>query len=265
MLAGWDVSTVTDYGPSPFPATTNAAGLTVVGLTRASGVTTNNNGAARGWGGISFTNATSTNAVSSNQFVTFSVSPNAGYTVSFTNIGRFDYRRSPTGATNGLVQYQINSGPFVNIAPVFYTNTASSGSSIPPIDLSGIAPLQGVAPGTTVTFRIVNWGGTNPNGTWYIFDVGVSTALDFAVQGIVAPLPSNPPVTAPTLAFLALANDQFQLLLTGATGYNFAIEASTDPAGMNWASLETNASPFSFTDTNSLSFPLRFYRARFVP
>jgi len=111
----------------------------------------------------------------------------------------------------------------------------------------------------------VNWGGTNPNGTWYIFDVAVSSALDFAVQGIVAPISSSPPPVPPTLALLPFANGQVQLSLTGATGYNFAVEASTDPAASDWTPLETNASPFTLTDTNSPAFDSRFYRARFVP
>jgi len=38
------------------------------------------------------------------------------------------------------------------------------------------------------------------------------------------------------------------------------IQASTNLAGSNWVSLGTNASPFTFIDTNSTSFPLRFYR-----
>ena len=58
---------------------------------------------------------------------------------------------------------------------------------MPPIDLSGIAALQDVGAGTNVTFRIVNWGGTSSGGTWYIFDVANSTALDFEVRGTVSP------------------------------------------------------------------------------
>ncbi len=263
-LVGWDVSTVSNFGPSTLAATTNAPNLTIVGLTRGSGVATNGTGALRAWGGTSFTNTSSANAISSNQFMTFSVAANTGYTVSFTNISRFDYRRSATGATNGLVQYQINSGPFVNIAPVFYTNNTQSGSSIPPIDLSAIPALQEVGPGTNINFRIVNWGGTSSAGTWYIFDVASNAAPDFAIQGIVAPIPSSPPPASPILTLLPIMNPQVQFTLTGADGYNFAIEASTDLAGTNWTPLETNTSPFTFTDTNSLNFPSRFYRARFV-
>ena len=57
-----------------------------------------------------------------------------------------------------------------------------------PIDLSGTPALQNVGAGTNVTFRIVNWGGTNSGGTWYIFDVANSPAADFVVQGTVTAL-----------------------------------------------------------------------------
>jgi hypothetical protein len=45
----------------------------------------------------------------------------------------------------------------------------------------------------------------------------------------------------------------------GIPGYNYVVECSTDL--MNWQSLQTNSSPFVFTDTNAANYPLRFYRA----
>src|ERR1035441_9301351 len=83
-------------------------------------------------------------------------------------------------STNGLLQYQIESGAFADIAALSYPSNTSSGGSLSPIDLSGIAALQGVGPGTNVTFRIVNWGATSAGGTWYVFDVAGSAAPDFA-------------------------------------------------------------------------------------
>ena len=264
-LAGWDVSGQTNFGVSPLAPTTNAAGVTVVGLTRGSGVLTNGTGAQRAWGGTTFTNTTAANAIVSNQFVTFSIAPQNGYKVSFTKINRFDYRHSGTGATNGLVQYQINSGAFADITNIFYTNNTMSGSSIDPIDLSGIAALQNVGADTNVNFRIVNWGGTNPNGTWYIYDVAGSSALDFAVQGVVTPVSSNAPASPATLSLVIFTNNQFQFTLTGTTGSNYAVEASSDLLAGSWTPLVTNSSPYTFIDANSSGFSRRFYRARFVP
>src|SRR4030095_5449837 len=82
-LVGWDVSGqaggLGNFGPSPLTPTTNAANLTVVGLTRGSGVAQVGTGALRGWGGTSFNNITSANAINSNQLVSFNVTATGGY------------------------------------------------------------------------------------------------------------------------------------------------------------------------------------------
>ncbi len=190
-LAGWDVNGLAgganNYGPSPLPPTTNAVGVTVVGLTRGSGVGTNNTGAGRAWGGNNWIDSSSSAAITNNRFATFALTAHAGYNVSYAAVSKFDYRRSSTGPANGLLQYQIGPGAFNDLAIVSYPTNTSSGGSLSPIDLSGIADLQNVGAGTNVTFRIVNWGGTSSNGTWYVFDVGNSTALDFEVRGTVSP------------------------------------------------------------------------------
>lgn len=68
-----------------------------------------------------------------------------------------------------------------------------------------------------------------------------------------------PPVLSSTLL---LTNQQFRFTVTGVTGFNYAVEASTNLAVNNWIAISTNASPFNFT--NAVSLPWRFYRARLV-
>ena len=188
-LFGWDVSGLPggagNYGPSPLSPTTNAANLLVGGLTRGSGVGTGGTGAGRAWGGNAFTGATAVAAAAANQFATFSAAANNGYRVSYASISKFDYRRSASGPASGVLQYQIGSGAFNDIAALSYPSNTASGGSLVPINLTGIAALQNVGPGTNVTFRIVNYGG-GASGTWYIFDVASSSALDFVVQGTVS-------------------------------------------------------------------------------
>ena len=58
-------------------------------------------------------------------------------------------------------------------------------------------------------------------------------------------------------------NGGFQVDLVGTPGTNYVIEASTNLSF--WTPLDTNASPFRFTDTNAVSLPLRFYRAHPAP
>jgi uncharacterized repeat protein (TIGR01451 family) len=188
-LVGWDVSGLpggaNNYGPSPVSPTTNAPNLTIVGLTRGSGVGTSGTGAGRAWGGNAFTGSNAAAAITANQFATFTVTAQPGYRVSYASISKFDYRRSLTGPASGVLQYQIGSGAFTDITVLSYPANTSSGGSLNPINLTGIPALQNVGPGTNVTFRIVNYVGGS-GGTWYVFDVASSTAPDFVVQGTVS-------------------------------------------------------------------------------
>ncbi len=198
IIAGWDFNSLpggtNNFGPSPFAATTADANVSVGGLTRGSGVGTTGTGAARAWGGNGWDSADSAAAITAGDFATFTVQADAGFTLSLSSIDPFEYRRSGTGPANGLVQYSLG-GAFTDIAPVSYSSSSSSGASLSPIDLSGIADLQNLAASTLVTFRIVNWGGTSGAGTWYLFDVGNDAgANDFAVNGstaIAVPEPST--------------------------------------------------------------------------
>lgn len=190
VLAGWDVHALAgganSFGASPLAATVSDVNLSVGGLTRGSGVSTTGTAAARAWGGVDWQNTSAASAVSGNDVVSVTLTANSGYNVSISSLSRLDYRRSSTGPSTGVLQYQIGSGAFTDIGTLAYTVTASSGGSLGPIDLSGVAALQHVPAGTTVTFRIVNYGGSSSTGTWYVFDTANTTANDLEIQGSVA-------------------------------------------------------------------------------
>jgi hypothetical protein len=186
-LAGWDVNGQSGYGVSPLLPTTNGLNVTIGGLTRGAGIGLTGTAAGRAWGGNCFTNTSASNAIAANRFATFSVKANSGYRLSLTSIDRLDYRRSGTGPANGLLQYQVGNSGFIDVSNLAYTASTSAGGSLGPIDLSFISALQNVGDSNTVTFRIVNWGATSTNGTWYIFDVLTNSSPDLAVQGIVSP------------------------------------------------------------------------------
>jgi 2',3'-cyclic-nucleotide 2'-phosphodiesterase (5'-nucleotidase family) len=197
-LVGWDVHALTggtnNFGPSPLAATVSDPNLTVGGLARGSGVGTTGSGAARGWGGNTWTTSADAStpeatAVAANQFATFTVTAETGYSVSFSQVSQFNYRRSSTGPAYGELQVQVGGGAFTDIAFLSYSSTSSSGASLTAIGLSTVSALQNVPGGTTVTFRIVNWGGTSSAGTWYIFDTANTTANDLEIQGTVVRAP----------------------------------------------------------------------------
>ena len=228
VLAGWDVSGLTASGPSPWAPTTSSPNVTVGGLTKGSGIT--NTATANVWGANSWTNAgmadSKTQAIDGNKFVTFTITPNAGYTVSVTNISKFFVSKSATGPASGELQYSTDGTTFTDITPLAYgtQGTAISAANIGTFDLSGVAPLQNLSSNTTVTFRIVNWGASTFAGTWYLGN-GNASGSDFEVSGTVisSGVPPNITGIAPTS------------VTTNAGGtVRFTVTATGDPASNFW-------------------------------
>jgi endonuclease/exonuclease/phosphatase family metal-dependent hydrolase len=255
-LAGWDVSTLTsqNFGPSPMAPTTNAPVVTVGGLTRGSGVTATGTAGMRTWGGNGFDSASLSSAATAGDYVTFSLAANAGYRISFTSISKFDYKRSSSGPTTGVLQFQVGAGPFTPVSNFSYSST--TGASLAPIDLSGYAELQNVGPATTVTFRIVNCGASSSGGNWYLYDLASSPEPDLAVQGLLTAIA---PPAAPVLA-AAASDGGIQINLTGTSGASYVLQSATNLFSPHWILILTNAAPFNFRETN-LTGAQKFYRA----
>lgn len=188
-----------NFGPSPLAPTIKNSDVVVGGMTRGTGVVTSSTGAGRAWGGTTWEDANSVDAIANGKFVTFTLQATSGKTLSLASLPKFNYRAAETyGPTSGLIQYQVGSGAFQDVAQVTYT-ASGSGQTLSPVNLSGIQNLQNVPANQQITFRIVNWGGqTNPNsgfpGSWYIFDTANTPDIDFEVTGSVAdalPAPTN--------------------------------------------------------------------------
>ena len=263
ILAGWNVSAQTSYGPSPLAPTTNAPNISVVGLTRGVGVTTGGTAAARAWGGNGFDAASASAAVTANDVATFSISASAGYKVSFSAVSRFDYRRSGSGPPSGVLQVQVGAGAFVDVATNSYSSSSGSGASLAAIDLSTVAALQNVGPGINVTFRIANYAANSSGGNWYVYDVANTAAPDFAVTGTVTPLVTTlPPAAAPVFSLTTVASNQIQFTISGTAGSNYVVDVSTNLPG-NWTPTHTGAAPILLTRpaTNAQ----QFFRARVAP
>jgi hypothetical protein len=235
VLAGWDVSTqaggANAFGTSPLAATSADPNVTVGGLTRGSGVGTTATAAARGWGGTTWTSTSAAAAVTASQFVSFSLTAKAGTVMSISSLSHFDYRRSTSGATSGVLQVQVGSGAaFADLATVSYTSTASTGSSLAALNLSGVANLQSVAAGTVVTFRLVNYGATSTTGTWYLFDTANTTAADLEISGTVTP--AGPPVAG---------------VCGGSSGKTFATAPATNLCSVGVPSTVNQGSSWNWT------------------
>jgi hypothetical protein len=220
VLAGWDMAGLTGYGPTQLAASTNAPNVSVGNLTRGSGFTTTGTAAADAWGGNGLNTTSSAAAIAANDFATFSLGVSNGYSLSISNVSHFDYRRSSSGATNGLLQYSVNGGAFVDITNLYFASSSSSGASLAALDLSGIAALQNILPGTNVLFRIALSGATSTGGNWYIHSHATTYVYDLEITGSLAPLvvATPPPVItsqpSPTNVF-AGNNAAFSVTATG--------------------------------------------------
>lgn len=223
VIGGFNTGTqpggANNFGASPLAPSTVAANATVGGLTRGAGVLTSGTGAARGMGGTGFNTTDAAASIAANKFFTFTVKSNTGYTLSLSSINPFDYRRSGTGPTNALVQYQIDGGAFVDISTVAFPITTTAGGSAGPIVLSGISALQNVPASSTVTFRIVPYGASAAAGTFYFFDVANSTAADLAVNGTVNLILITPSLSINNVS-LAEGN-------SGTTNFTFTVTLSS--------------------------------------
>jgi len=66
------------------------------------------------------------------------------------------------------------------------------------------------------------------------------------------------PSVPATLGNIAWTGGHFSFLVSGNTGSNYVVQASTDL--VHWTSITTNLAPFTFVDTNTVTYSKRFYR-----
>lgn len=165
QLAVWNATGLSDFGPSPFAATSLAANVSSSGLIRGSGVTASGNAAAGGWGGNGWA-ANLPDAINNDKTVYFNVAATNGYELSISTLN-LHYRRSNSGPVSALLQYSINSGPFITITVLAFESSSGSGADIAAVNLQTVPGLQHVQ--GEINFRIVPYGGNNSAGTWYVY------------------------------------------------------------------------------------------------
>ncbi len=192
VVAGWDFEGLSSSGPSPFAPSSSSSAVSVVGLTRGGGVGTG--GAGNAWGGTGWATSNIADAILAQDFVTFSVTPNSGATLSLSSIALYRTSRSGTGPTSGQWQYQLDSGGFHNIGAAVDWGSSSGGNTAnrTSIDLSTISDLENVFE-QQVTMRLINWGATSDSGSWYFTDNTTGNnseaPLDLVILGSVTAVP----------------------------------------------------------------------------
>jgi GH25 family lysozyme M1 (1,4-beta-N-acetylmuramidase) len=96
-------------------------------------------------------------------------------------------------------------------------------------------------------------------------DAGSYTVKVSSSSGSVTSTVATLTVVIPPSVLLApsfTADGWFHANLVGAPGQSYVIEGSSNLS--DWSPLQTNTSPFTFSDTNAANLPMQFYRAHLV-
>jgi hypothetical protein len=204
VLAGWDFNGLTNYGPSPYAATTTASGVTSGGLMRGAGIITGAGAPANAWGGTGFSNASTPAAASTQgQYIQLTLAPTAGNQISLTDIAPYTISVNNQGPASGQWQYSLDGTNFTAITTINWgqniTNSLRSS-----IDLSGISALQNVT--STVTLRLVLYNANNSNGT-FVFN-NFQSGNDLIIDGTVAAIPEPTTMVGALLTTCAIGWSQ---------------------------------------------------------
>ncbi len=187
FTAQWDLNTRSSavWGTqSPMAPTSVTAGTVTIGQLTATGYTSSGTAAGYTWGmgGAAWS---ATNATNPTQYATFTVTAPAGSTFSMASIDA-NLRRSGTGPSKTILQYQVGSGSYVQVADWSLTDDTNKGNNIT-LDLSGETALQDVAGGTVVTFRFIPYSASG-TGSWYFngHTNAANSGIGLVVKGSVA-------------------------------------------------------------------------------
>jgi hypothetical protein len=191
-----------------------------------------------------YSGTTLANATATNQYLQLNVTPVIGSKVSLATLNA-NFRRTSKGPS--IFQWQYSFDAFatagVNIGgPVTAAGTGTNGVAQPPIDLSGIAALQNVFGGTTITIRLYGYNAQQIDG---LFAIGRLPGNDLTVSGFTAaaPTPTNTPTLTPTPT---------QTLTPAATATNTLTPTPT--ATQTFAPTATSTNTFTPTPTATQTF-----------
>lgn len=265
-VLGFDVNGVTGNAGSPLAHSVIDAGLTAsTGLVRDAGVSTTNATAGNTYGGSGFSTVSAADGNAANKDLLFGFTVAAGKSASLNSIDAW-VRRSNSGPANLAWSYKVGAGAFVQLVDVPSATTGTSGTGnhlAAPVDLTGQAALQNLAPGTAVTFRVTPYGGGGAGTTWYVSNG--NSGPDLLVNGTISNAAAAP--AAPSgLTATAASGTQVNLAWADNSGNEtgFIVERATNAAfTAGLTSLTTTGQDVTtYADTTVSAGNTYFYRVR---
>lgn len=156
------------------------------------------------------------------------------------------FRAKAEAVTSTSVTLAWNPSPESNVAgyDIFYGTSSGNYTSAVSVLSATNVTIRGLQSGVTYYFAAASFdtnGDLSPNSPEISATVGATGQ-----------------VTGTLTTIGALSAGQFGFTLSGVTGGQYVVEASTDL--VHWVALQTNTAPFQFIDSNASQFTRRFYR-----
>jgi uncharacterized repeat protein (TIGR01451 family) len=175
------------------------------------------------------------------------VGSNFVYAITVTNYG-------PSVSSNVVVSDVLPSSLTLVSSSVPVNNGSQLTWNVGTLPVNGGAQL-------TLTMR-ANSVGTIPNTAIVSGQTPDPNPDDsFATATINVVAPSPPQISGNFIT----AGGKFALVVSNPTNQSVIVQASTNLVTGPWVDIYTNTPPFIFTNLNSTSFPMRFYRALLGP
>ena len=164
----------------------------------------------------------------------------------FTLVGPLLFALNLNAQTWTSATLSWNASPSQNIAGyrIYYGRSSGNYDTFVPVSNVTNVNVRGLTSGLTYYFAATA-----------VDSSGNQSAFSPEISGVVGTTISAAAILTSALATKA---GQFGFAISGQSGSQYAIQASTDL--VNWVTLQTNVSPFNFVDSNASQFSRRFYR-----
>lgn len=195
QLATWELTGENAAATTPLPATFVAANVAGASLSLGSGVTASS--AANTFGGSDFDTTSLAAAVAGNDYLSFTITPSAGYNLRLTSIS---LNSGVAIAVSNFHGDLLSSTTGLTPADSLHSYSFSSlGAPAQSITLSSVSALQAVS--GPIEFRLYGWRDVAGTSTFRLRNLANS---DLVINGSLTAVP-EPSVSAAILGVLVLA------------------------------------------------------------
>jgi hypothetical protein len=150
---------------------------------------------------------------------------------------------------------------------VYYGLASHAYGGFVTVGQTNTAVISGLADGTVYYFAATTRdvsGNESPLSNELVYQVPSAAAkMTTLTLNHTSNLQVQVPSAAARLTALKGPDGQFSFTVSGVSGSQYVVQSSTNL--VNWVSVQTNASPFTFTDTSTVKLNQCYFRTIYLP